>query len=277
MNVNGPIIWILWFQGESQAPYLVKKCIKSWKDKNPDWDVIVLDRDSLEEYIDISDIPKDLPMPQLSDVVRLRLLNKYGGVWADSTTYCRLPLNTWLPKNQENKLDLFLFTNSNWHVGISSWFISSERNEPILLKLERSFSNYWSDDLVTRQTSTKVFFRRVLSKVISHNERLLPIWFSWFVRHVLKVYPYFAFHYMLSVIVNRDSSLLERWSIVKQNTIENDIPHAIQNIGMLSLSDEEKIEKLRLENSPLYKLTYRYEEKNYNDNCLLYHVLNDLI
>jgi mannosyltransferase OCH1-like enzyme len=37
-------VWILWFQGISDAPFLVKKCIDSWVEKNPEWDVILLDK-----------------------------------------------------------------------------------------------------------------------------------------------------------------------------------------------------------------------------------------
>ena len=38
-----------------------------------------------------------IPPAAESDLLRLYLLNKYGGVWVDSTNLCRRPLNDWLP------------------------------------------------------------------------------------------------------------------------------------------------------------------------------------
>ena len=38
-----------------------------------------------------------IPPAAESDLLRLYLLNKYGGVWVDSTNLCRRPLDDWLP------------------------------------------------------------------------------------------------------------------------------------------------------------------------------------
>ena len=94
MNKN---IYILWFQGFENSPEIIKRCVESWKHYNPDWNIILLDNTNLsnyinlEEYIDITN--KDINYTALSDVVRVALLNVYGGLWVDATTFCNKPLN----------------------------------------------------------------------------------------------------------------------------------------------------------------------------------------
>ena len=47
------IIFIYWAQKFINAPTVVKKCLLSWKLKNPTWKIIELDDDNLSEYINI--------------------------------------------------------------------------------------------------------------------------------------------------------------------------------------------------------------------------------
>ena len=85
-------IWQLWFQGEEQMPPIVKSCTNSVKHYHND-DVIFLTYDNLKDYTDFPDyiIEKHkkgiIPYANLSDMVRLTLLAKYGGCWVDSTVY----------------------------------------------------------------------------------------------------------------------------------------------------------------------------------------------
>ena len=51
LRVSNKTIWTVWYQGLKQSPPLVQICIQSWRQFNPDWEVIVLDRDSLTDWI----------------------------------------------------------------------------------------------------------------------------------------------------------------------------------------------------------------------------------
>ena len=94
-----PKIWILWYQGLAEAPFIVRKCIDSWVKENPGWDVVILDKDNLGEYM-VLDLPDEkltnLSLTTQSDMVRLQLLSEYGGVWVNSTTLCMKPLDDWI-------------------------------------------------------------------------------------------------------------------------------------------------------------------------------------
>ena len=52
-NNNPKHIFILWFQGFENAPFIVKKCLESWKLKNPTWKIIELDDNNISDYINI--------------------------------------------------------------------------------------------------------------------------------------------------------------------------------------------------------------------------------
>ena len=84
------IIWIFWWQGDYQANRLVKCCIDRLKQFN--FDLRILSKDNIAEYVDVSDVYPlyergALRMAALADVVRFRLLAKYGGIWLDASVF----------------------------------------------------------------------------------------------------------------------------------------------------------------------------------------------
>jgi len=97
------IIWICWFQGESDSslPPLNRECIKRWRELNPDWKVNVLSQRTISNYIpDFFDIVKISPQRSFaakSDLLRILLLSKFGGVWVDASLYPMLPLEDFIP------------------------------------------------------------------------------------------------------------------------------------------------------------------------------------
>ena len=99
INEIPKIIWMYWHQGEANAPYLVEQCIKSWKLRNPNWDIRVLDNQSILKWVNLEPFKSKLGMAiqMFSDLARLELLRVYGGVWADATLYCTRSLDEWLP------------------------------------------------------------------------------------------------------------------------------------------------------------------------------------
>src|ERR1700731_3743941 len=94
-------IWALWLDGWDDAPEVVRACRTTWEALNPTWSFRALTRAMLPALIgaDVLRAFEDraLQPEAFSDVVRIELLVRYGGVWADSTTYCLQPLDAWLP------------------------------------------------------------------------------------------------------------------------------------------------------------------------------------
>ena len=139
-------IYILWFQGFDSAPELVKKCVQSWKHYNTDWNILMLDRKTLVNYVKLEDYvdltKKKVPKPALSDVVRISLLNKYGGLWVDATTFCNKPLNDWLPNYI--KTGFFAFNKPAPGRLVSTWFMYSEKEHYITHTWLKSLVEYYT-------------------------------------------------------------------------------------------------------------------------------------
>ena len=94
-------LWMCWFQGENdpEIPRLDEECIKRWKMLNPDWEVNILSDKTIDHYVpEYVDIIKQCKVQRnlaaKSDLLRLFLLEKYGGVWADTSLYPVTDLNT---------------------------------------------------------------------------------------------------------------------------------------------------------------------------------------
>ncbi|MBU3077194.1 capsular polysaccharide synthesis protein [Sphingomonas quercus] len=142
------IVWIFWAQGESAAPPLVRRCIRSWQERNPGWDVRVLTSETVGDYADISDVPKGLALYMHADLLRLRLLAHHGGVWADATAFCHRPLDDWMPL-LGGQTGFFVF-GGPWHDRwIDNWFIAANPDSPLIQAWAAGYTRY-----VMRLTAT---------------------------------------------------------------------------------------------------------------------------
>jgi hypothetical protein len=76
---------------------LVKACIDSWKTHNPEYKIIVLNKQNVKEYLPEPDLSKMRHLndfvQRYSDFVRIHILAKHGGIWLDSSVICQKPLD----------------------------------------------------------------------------------------------------------------------------------------------------------------------------------------
>ncbi len=140
------IIWIYWEQSWENAPKICKKCLKSWKKYNKNWKINVLSKENLHKYIDMNkyvhNFWKKEPIQSRSDLIRLNLLNIYGGVWTDATVFCTKSLDEWIHQSTK-KTGFFAFDNPGNDRILSNWFLASYKNNYILNKWCLEFNNYW--------------------------------------------------------------------------------------------------------------------------------------
>lgn len=117
-------IWLFWAQGEKNMPPLETFAIKSWRQMNPDWSIICLDNESVWSYIDAIDFPPWLSVAHQSDIIRLALLEKHGGLWADATTICLQPVDNWIGPASQTGVFAFRWPQVARHV--ANWFIAAD-------------------------------------------------------------------------------------------------------------------------------------------------------
>lgn len=134
-------IWMYWAQGWEDAPILIKLCRDSWIRHNPGWEVVQLSLQNVNEYMQLpySLEGKEVPYPAYSDIVRMRLLSVYGGVWADATTFCSAPLDTWLPSVMQS--GFFAFEKPK--TTIASWFLAAEKGNVLVERWDQYVTRYW--------------------------------------------------------------------------------------------------------------------------------------
>lgn len=92
------VIWTAWWQGEEEAPEIVKSCIKRMRDMSSDAKVIVIDSANYMDYVSLPDFILELKdsgrmsMAHFSDILRTCILSEYGGLWIDSTIWLHRPI-----------------------------------------------------------------------------------------------------------------------------------------------------------------------------------------
>ena len=148
-------IWILWLQGFEEAPELVKVCVHSIQSRlEKEEYMCLLDKNTIFDYIDLPDYIIEkwkkgfISNTHFSDLIRVRLLNEYGGIWIDATVYFTGDKLADFIKNSE----LFMFNIwGYWRKrktpAISAnWLISAQPKNKMLLVLEALLNEYWKKE-----------------------------------------------------------------------------------------------------------------------------------
>ncbi len=109
-------IWFCWLQGKEQMPPLVSCCYNSLKQNAGRYKVVFLDAQNFSRYVDIAPHIVDkfrkgkLSPTHFSDVLRMNLLERHGGLWLDSTILVVEPLERYA-----KFLQLPYFTQKYYH------------------------------------------------------------------------------------------------------------------------------------------------------------------
>lgn len=85
------VIWAYWDSGETHLKPFFKLCVASWRAKNPKWQIVILSDDNFKRYVSQDQIPStffSLKRQHRSDILRLAVLLRYGGVYMDISTLC---------------------------------------------------------------------------------------------------------------------------------------------------------------------------------------------
>lgn len=234
------VIWVFWRQGEKNAPQIVKKCISSIREHAGKHPVIVLDQESLHNYMVMPDFIEQkhqkgkIREALYSDLLRISLLTAYGGYWCDATCF----LTSEIPDIIEEST-FFMFNRDLLNHGISpcecsSWFIKANKDDFVLLRL-----------------------RNVLFHYIKHHSIILD---------------YFIFHITLGLLIHTDTQIKKVWE--QKPYICNMNPHVL--LFSFSKPYNEKIYQHILNSSFIHKLTYKYKKEilESNEYNLLQHLLS---
>ncbi|MBS5431254.1 MAG: capsular polysaccharide synthesis protein [Lachnospiraceae bacterium] len=87
-------IWVCWLDGIENAPPLVRRCVDSIYRHANSHPVNLITWEKISDYVDMPPFLKDkvlrkqMGCAHYSDILRVFLLEKYGGIWLDATIFC---------------------------------------------------------------------------------------------------------------------------------------------------------------------------------------------
>lgn len=239
MNHVNKTIWIYWHQGWEKAPKISIKCLNSWQQKNPDWTIQILSYSNLSDFINLDSVipgisEKDVSLAGLSDIIRTVLLHQYGGVWVDSTLLCTQSLNNWLDRYVVN--GFFAFSNPSPDRMISSWFLAAAKNNYIIDQLYLQIISFWKDKKSTDN--------------------------------------YFWFHHLFNDIYKTNNAVRKTWDATPKIAAELPhyfIPYKKVFFDPIDLNTKKMIERI---NSPVFKLSYKYDQTKDTTGTVIEYLLN---
>lgn len=90
-------IWICWWQGIDNAPEIVRACVDSIRRNADKCEIIFITESNYKSYVSFPDWVEEkrkvgiISRTIYSDLLRMNLLSRYGGIWIDSTFFCTKP------------------------------------------------------------------------------------------------------------------------------------------------------------------------------------------
>lgn len=202
---NNTIFWC-WLQGKIDKPIL-NACLNSIK-RNIKGNLIItiINKKNINQYVHF---PRyilqkfnnhSISNAHFSDLLRLELLIKYGGTWIDATIFMTKYNKDFFRK------DLFLFQKiSKKYKIFSNWFITSEKNNPILRILLNLLYEYWR---INNKITNYFIFHHFLSILyVKYNKEFnkMPI-YSRNLGHLMQRYLFRPFNKLLyNKIINKIS------------------------------------------------------------------------
>lgn len=158
-EVKERTIWAYWAQGYEQMPEFFKLCVGTWQRLNPHWDVRVLDKASVHEYVSEAELPNRfmqmLSHQTASDAIRLALLSRYGGVWLDVNIILLTSLDRFCwDKISSGRKSGAVFFHPFYGTEVmggedfvESWFMASKPGNPFFLQWRDLFRELFHNRL----------------------------------------------------------------------------------------------------------------------------------
>lgn len=175
-------VWVCWFQGIDNAPDIVKRCYLSLKENITDREIVLLTENNYRDYVTFPyeiqrkigcGIIKDAHM---SDLLRLELLQNYGGTWIDATVFCS---SDEIPRYMLDS-DLFLFQclkpgKDGQSSIISNWFMTAKPNQKFIFMVRELLYDYWkNNDEVVDYFIFHNFFQMLIDRYPDEWNKVIP-------------------------------------------------------------------------------------------------------
>ena len=234
---NKKIIWQYWAQGIENAKDTAKLCFASVDKYKGDYEVIRITDKNIDDYLDLPEFIKEKRKSSefravfFSDLLRVALINVYGGIWLDAS----ILLTDEIPTNYAD-YDFFMFSrdsdsiNQHWGKGDQHFYFS------------------WREEFKVKHLSSIIYGheKSELSSVML--DLLLYFW-----KYEDKIPHYFFFQIMINELKNMN--------VINFNfpTEDDTLPHLLQNKMSKKFKQEEY--QFIIGQASLHKLSLHEELK----------------
>jgi mannosyltransferase OCH1-like enzyme len=146
-------IWVFWWQGLDKMPPIIKSCYDSKIAHSNGHPIILLTEDNYSKYVEFPKfILKQLESGQLriqhfADMLRIKLLREYGGMWMDASIYCNRDIpedffdySVFSLKNSTD--NPYFISNDKW----TTFLIGGHSSHPIFEFIDDIFMDYCKNE-----------------------------------------------------------------------------------------------------------------------------------
>lgn len=128
------IIWTYW--DDENLPPFVSNCVQTFIEKNQDYEIFVLNKNTITDYLGILPTELEFSLIHKTDYIRLALLNKFGGIYIDAATALTESLDWILDLQKNHKAEFVGFFNPTFMNSkipfVESWFLASVKNSKFI-------------------------------------------------------------------------------------------------------------------------------------------------
>ncbi len=137
------ILWSYW-HSVTDIPLCVKLAFHTWRKHHPTYHICILNENCLSHYLDRKTLPPNyykLGHAHKADVIRLSVLEKYGGYWLDASLLLHRPLHEQWNLEQFDVSGYYIdgFTTNVHKKVFENWFIAAPKNSPLISAWKREF------------------------------------------------------------------------------------------------------------------------------------------
>lgn len=270
------IVWMLWLQGFENAPPLVQTCVKSWERNNPSWSIRLITEDNVRDHLvpEFCDelLAMEVPFKKLANIIRLALIERHGGVWADADCFCTRPLDSWIHDAARFGFFAFRFIESDaWLLDdkipyhqrwlarnndrvMANWFLAgAPANQITTIFLSAHFALLKSAVNATRAWSRSP--RKRLINTLRRNAYTGSMMGS--IGFIARVggYPFFIFHYHFANLLRTDAAFRNAWTQIEKLSARDALAYS-KTLGLPVDADFKRA--VRGGGSPVFKFHSRH-------------------
>lgn len=206
------VLWNYWVESGAPPREIRDICSRSWQERGGFDEIVVVERSELHRFLPASDLPAsfdELPPQKQANAVRIALLHKYGGVWADASVLITGDVPSWLSRNTSEE-GVFFFQNVDRGRLLDNWFLASAPGSQFMGEWMDAYLSFFSSPRThmahsQRLHTSKIAFH-LLARLNNNWVRSSPNrtrWWARFPLNRLPFYPYFIHHYMANDLLLR--------------------------------------------------------------------------